>query len=201
MPKRNKKRRGDRKAKRVDKPRKTPFLPWSGIIKPMSPHEQRMHVFGAIFPPPPWYPGADLIHARLKRHGMMDVASLIKAKQSWRRARHWLFAQHYDGSGFQMATGLRWYVDEYANRMIEHGPHSLPCSFNIIEAFLQYDDSCFLFGLRPEREHLLDLDDYFAWYSLNELPQDPSLLVDAMEEGIVYSYDLVSSNSGYRIIG
>lgn len=167
----------------------------------MSPHEQRMYELGTMFPPPPWYPGADLIYARLKRQAMIDLASRIKGKEAWQRARHWLFAQHHGGSGFLMAHWLRWYVHEFANRMIEHGPHSLPCSFNVIEAFLQYDDTCLLFGLRPEREHLLDVVEYFDWYSLNELPKDPSLLIDVMEEGLVYSYDLSSSSSGYRIMG
>lgn len=167
----------------------------------MSAHEQRMHEFWAMCPPPPWDPGADLMYARFERRALMDVAFRVKAKKTWERMRHWLFVQHHGGSGFLMATWLRWYVDQFAYRMIQHGPHSLPCSFNVIEAFLRYDTTCVLFGLRPEREHLLDADEYFDWYSLNELPRDPSLLIEAMEEGVVYSYDLTSSSSGYRIMG
>lgn len=199
--KRKKRKREGRDKKRIVEPRKALILPSSQILRPMSPHERRMHELGAKFLPPPWYPEAELIYAYLERQARIDVGTRVKAKQIWRRMRHWHFAQLHSGSGFLMATWLRWCVQEYADRMIRHGPHALPCSFNIVEAFLRYDNTSLLFGLRQEREHLLDAREYFDWYSSNDLPRDPSLLIDVMEEGVVYSFDLSSANSGYRVTG
>lgn len=200
--KKRKKKRGDaRQPSPLIVPTKKLILPGPRILRPLTPHELRMRGLGPFFLAPPKERDADPLYAYVMRQASVDIASRIKAKEVWERARHWLFAQHNGGSGFQMATTLRRYVNEFANRMIQYGSHSLPCSFNIVEAFVFFDKTCFFFGLRPEREHLLDVDEYFDWYLLEGLPREPSLLKDTMDEGVVYSYDLTSSSSGYRVRG
>ncbi|MEQ8694278.1 MAG: GIY-YIG nuclease family protein [Gammaproteobacteria bacterium] len=94
---------------------------------------------------------------------------------------------------------MRTFFVEYFHRILEHGPDSLPSSFNVIESFLFPNTEFLSFDLREEREHLLQVDDYFDWYSRENLPRDPRLLMDSMEDGIVYSFDMASDASGYRI--
>ncbi len=59
------------------------------------------------------------------------------------------------GAGFPVSNLLREYFREYGSRIVTHGPHSFPASFNVIESFLTYSHDFLMFDLREEREHLL----------------------------------------------
>jgi len=172
-----------------------------GIIQPLTPHETRMDELGAIFSPPPWQAGADEVYAKLRWAAERDIGSRLEARKCWDRACQIIPATQFGGSGLQMASLLRSYFVEFADRMVRHGPHSLPAAFNIVEAFLQYDPSTSLFLIRPEKEHLLSLSEYLNWYAQEEVPRDPSILLDVIEDSIIYSYDFASAPYDYQIAG
>ncbi len=160
-----------------------------------------MHEVEAWQVPPPWSPVWGLIGPHIQREANKDLLIRSQVEAMTKRLPRWLYAQLKCGSEFQMASILRSFLFEYADRMLKHGIHVLPSSFNLVESFLQFDRSVFLFGLREEREHLLDLTDYFEWYERAEVPQDPTVLIDVMTEGCVYSYDMTSQSQGYRLQG
>ncbi len=170
------------------------------IWKPASPHERRMDEFSKFVPPPEWQlPGS--ARARLERAMEMDVGFQIKFKRLQKLIPYFIATRFWGGSGLVMARTLRRYFLEYANRLVQHGPHSLPSSFNIVEAFLVHSVEVALFDLRPEIDHLFSADDYFDWYKHSGMPHDPVLLRDVMQESTIYSFNMVSQNGGLRVAG
>ena len=150
--------------------------------------------------PPPLHLQTPEFQAHFKNVIETDVAFQMSWQRKFKkRVPLWAFTRTLGGSGFLMADLLRYYFTEYLDRTMRHGPHSLPSSFNVVESFLEFDPQYCAFDLRSESEHLLAAADYFAWYSANNLPRDPSLLLDVMQQGVVYSYDMVGGATGYRI--
>ncbi len=99
-----------------------------------------------------------------------------------------------------MAKLLRSYWGEYSNRLLQHGPHSLPASFNVVQAFLTYTTEFRIFDLRREFEHLIRLSDYFDWYTSEQrIPDDPKILIDVIQDGVIYSYEVVGDTGDYTI--
>jgi len=103
------------------------------------------------------------------------------------------------GAGFPISNLLRDYFRNYAYRLVEHGPHAFPCSFNVVESFLKYSHANFMFDLREEREHLLRLHDYLDWYTSGAMPEEPGVLMEVANEGSVYSYNMVDPAGDFRI--
>ncbi len=98
-----------------------------------------------------------------------------------------------------MANALRSYFHEFVHRISRAGFYALPVAFNVLEAFFRHDRSMSGLDLLPEREHLLSLNQYFTWYESNGLPRDPALLLDAMTEGFIYSYNFPDASTGYHV--
>jgi hypothetical protein len=141
-----------------------------------------------------------LYKARLERMMEMDIAFKRRLKEINKKIPGFLTLCYEGSSGFRMAKILRSYFIEYANRILSHGPLSLPSSFNVVEAFFRLNEEFRLFELRKEKEHLLRLHDYYEWYTgENNLPEDPQLLTEVMEENKIYSYDLTGDTGEFAI--
>jgi len=166
-----------------------------------SPSVRRMKDFFSRMPLPPWHPRADKVGpAYLSRLAEMDLAFQQKLTVINKRLPHFVLVRMQGGSGFRMAGILRSFFLEYLDRLLEHGPYSFPSSFNVVEAFLTFNNDLLVFDLREEREHLLRLQDYFDWYTAEQaIPDDPKILVDIIEEGIIYSFDVVGDIGEYTI--
>jgi T5orf172 domain len=169
------------------------------LITPLTPFERRMRRLSAHIPPsfPPY---AEILERQALKRFEIDEQFRKKCVETFRKARLWRHMRSMSGSGLLMANTLRQYFHEYSGRMMEHGWHSLPSSFNVHESFLRYEPSIMLFDLRPEREHLLAADDYFGWYAANDIPREPGLLMTAMEEGVVYEYTMAGDSEGSRLV-
>lgn len=165
------------------------------------PFARRMIQFSSRIPPPPWHPSADPIgQAYLSRMAEMDISFQQKIRRLNKLLPLLVFLRMKGGSGFRMAGILRHFFIEYLNRLTQFGLYSLPSSFNVVESFLQFDKEFFLFDLRQEREHLLRLHDYFDWYTKEQgIPEEPKLLLDIMEEGVIYSYDFAGDTGEFAI--
>jgi hypothetical protein len=100
-------------------------------------------------PLPPWHPDADIIGlAYLSRMAEMDLAFQLKIRELNRRLSLFTLVRMDGCSGFRMTTVLRHYFYEYLNRMMKHGPYSLPISVNIVEAFLTFNPELMVFDIR-----------------------------------------------------
>jgi hypothetical protein len=189
-----------------DNPRRTPteqeqrlIVPHNNILRPMTQFERRMMELSEVSPPPPPHLQSDAFRANVKRAMDSDLQFQIALRKMKTRAPLWAYTRRFGGSGLVMAETIRQFLIEYWDRVIKHGPHGFPTSFNVLESFLVLDRAYAAFDLRPEVEHLLDATDYFQWYSENALLRKPALLLDAMPEGVVYSYNMVNDSGGYQI--
>ena len=162
------------------------------------PHRRRLAAFMAACPPAEW-PKDPILAAHFQRIAEMDVVARSKLKQRMERFPLLVYAGWESSSGLRMATELRRFWYEYFERFAQHGPTSLPSSFNVVEAFVTFDKEYFVFALRPEHEHLLRFSEYLDWYTSSSFPELPSSLMDIMEEGVAYSYDFVVDASEPRL--
>lgn len=172
------------------------ILPNRDIVLPETPHERRMRLPFTASPPK----HSDAGQA-LQRAMDTDIQFQLMLKRMQKLRPHIASSRVNGGSGMRMSKLLRGYFLEYLDRFDRYGPESLPMSFNVVEAFLKFRQQDMLFDLREEVEHLLSLDDYFDWYSQKEFPLKPTLLIDLLQEGKVYSYEMANNKSGYRLGG
>ena len=152
-----------------------------------------------LFPPPPTHPEHNAVSALATRAAERDLAFRLLVREWRKKLPSILLARLEDGAGFPLSNLLRDYFWTYAWRIVNHGPHAFPCSFNIVESFLRYSHDYFVFDLREEREHLLRLHDYLDWYTSGVMPEEPEVLKDVMEEGVIYSFNMVEPIGDFRV--
>ena len=121
------------------------------------------------------------------------------AQETAKKVPSFMLTRMEGGAGFPMSNLLRDYFRDYGARIVEHGPHSFPTSFNVIESFLTYSHDFLMFDLREEREHLLRLHDYLEWYTAGAIPEEPGILTEVMKEGVNYSFNMVDPTGDYRV--
>ena len=132
-----------------------------------------------------------ILQAAVEREMQMDIVHRARLKDLSKRAALLGYAIWHSSSELRTAKELRGFWREYFERFMQHGPHSLPSSFNVVEAFMAFHRDLLTFDLRPENEHLLAFGHYLDWYTAGNFPEEPGALVDIMEEGTIYSYDFV----------
>jgi hypothetical protein len=159
---------------------------------PLTPFEQRMAALARLFPPPPSHPLHDSITARLRIESERDIATRLWVKEQLERFPSFVLTRSKGGTNFPIANNLRDFFSEYAKRLMDNGPHSLPTSFNVVESFLIFSHKYFVFDLRDERDHLLRLDDYLDWYTSGDFPETPPVLMDILPEGLIHSYTMAA---------
>jgi hypothetical protein len=106
----------------------------------------------------------------------------------WEIARATFFAQMDNSSGLEGATTLRHFLNEINSRLFEHGLHSLPASFNVFEAFVEYLPTINVFQMLPELEHRVHFGDYFD-YLTSSASIDVSSISSSITENFIYSFD------------
>jgi len=172
----------------------------SPLLVPLTPFERRMAELSARVLPTS-STAAEALKRQVRARMEYDLAFRKYWRDKFRKVRHWAYMRTLSGSGLLMAKTLRDDFGQCLWRLMYHGPHSMPISFNVVESFLKYDTEKSVFDMRPEREHLLSADDYFDWYKSSDFPKDPDLLMTAMVEGVVYAYNMSGDSDGSRLSG
>ena len=158
-----------------------------------------MRQLARLFPPPPTHPAHSAVSALATRAAERDLETRLRVRQLAKKVPSFVLARLEGGAGFPISNLLRDYFRNYAYRIFEHGWHSFPCSFNIVESFLSYSHDYFMFDLREEREHLLRLHDYLDWYTSGAMPEEPGVLTEVAKEGVIYSYNMVEPAGDFRV--
>jgi hypothetical protein len=94
-------------------------------------------------------------------------------------------AQQRSGAGYPADQALRQFHRDYSNRVLTHGNHSLPASFEVNEAFFDTRPDVLGLMLRPERDYLVSFADFLDYVTAADAPQDD--LGQSLEEGVVYN--------------
>lgn len=170
----------------------------ASILRPATPSEHRMIQLGRLFPPPPSHPSHEILSA-LARESELDLSVRLWVQDLAKKVPSFGLTRMEGGAGFPMSNLLRQYFCEYGSRIVTHGPHSFPTSFNVIESFLTYSHDFLMFDLREEKEHLLRLHDYLEWYTSGYIPEEPEILVEVIKEGVIYSFNMVDPTGDYRV--
>ena len=97
-----------------------------------------------------------------------------------------------NGTGLTSPTELRSFLVEYAHRLSEHGPRSLPSSFNVIGDFFEFKNEIPWIYPLPETDHIVPLHLYLDWYTSPGVDLPMASLADILEEGQIYHYELTS---------
>ena len=63
---------------------------------------------------------------------------------------------------------------------------------------MEFSHDYFMFNLRRERDHLLSIDDYIDWFTSGAFPEEPGVLTEIVEEGVVYSYHFVRADREFQ---
>jgi hypothetical protein len=94
------------------------------------------------------------------------------------------------GAGHLMDQQIRHFFNEFNVRLFEHGPHSMPSSFNVLEAFTRYEEELNFFRLLPERDHLFSFSDFVDFITSKDAPSDAFAGGYQLAEDVIYSYSL-----------
>ncbi len=94
------------------------------------------------------------------------------------------------GAGLLTDQQIRYFFNEYNTRLVEHGVRSLPSSFNVLEAFVRYDEDLYYFHLLPEKDHLFSFSDFIDFVTSADAPPDPFEAARRFEEDTIYSYSV-----------
>src|SRR6185436_449827 len=109
-------------------------------MSPRKPHERRLAALLKTCPPRDW--GKDpLLAAHIERNFQMDIAAQREFKGIVKKLPLLIYSTWASSSGFRMATELRRFWNEYLERVGRYGLYSLPSSFNVLEAFVRFDQS------------------------------------------------------------
>jgi T5orf172 domain len=149
----------------------------------------------------PPLPSDPLLLTHIQRRAESDLAFRSYWRELEKALPLFVLSRQAGGSGFRMANLLRSFFTEYGSRLLRFGPDSMPTSFNIVEAFLQFSESYLIFDLRQESEHLLRLYEYFNWYTTEGGPfaKNPGALKAIMADGLIYSYDTIGAADDFKL--
>jgi hypothetical protein len=149
-----------------------------------------MRTIGAIAVPPKGTQARELFEQYL---GKVDTPERKREiHKLWKIAHAIVTGQQLNGAGYVTDQTLRWFHGEYNNRIWSYGLHSLPSTFNVAEAFLQYDPRINAVILHEETNHLFSLIDFVDWYTAGDVYFDYKDALDAFTPGVIYGSSKIS---------
>ncbi len=154
----------------------------------MTDHRNRMLLLGLYAGP---REGSSALQALKVRLDEFAKDSHFKKEMAKRFgiARRIVEAQMSNGAGLAIDVLLRDFLLEYCDRNFKFGLHSLPSSFNILEAFYEYRPDLSVFVLRPEKDHILSFAHFLDYATSIDAANNLLKALQCMEEGVIYSYN------------
>lgn len=114
-------------------------------------------------------------------------------KKAFKKATSRLVAQLENGAGLPVDEEIRYFLQEYNTRNFEHGLMTMPSSFNVLEAFIEYHPDLSYFSLREENDHLVSFSDFFDYATSPDCPADISSSAYLLEEGTIFSFNALNA--------
>ena len=151
-------------------------------------HKQRLLQIGGYALPPKRIQEGQFIRKLLRRHPLpkREIA------QRWKKTITRASAQLENGAGLPVDMLIRYFLQEYNTRNFKHGLRTMPSSFNVLEAFVEYVPELSYFSLRDEQDHLISFPDFLDYVTSPECPTDVNISTDILKEGVIYSFNAVN---------
>lgn len=160
----------------------------------MTEHDKRMRHISRYAPPPKGTPAWEQSEEWIKSIPR-DTEGDKEIRRRFKKAVAILGAQRLNGSGFLVDSLLREFLLEYNGRNFQHGLRSMPSSFNVLEAFFEYDPALSLFRLPLEKDHLFSSLEFLDYATSADVTDDVSDMPQCIEEGVIYSYNVLNDPS------
>lgn len=156
----------------------------------MASHDDRMRRLGRY-----QLPTDPILLGRLKRSSEMNIPLRLAVKDRWEVTYSRFFAQLNNGSGLLMDQELREFSTEVNGRVWKCGLRDsiMPSSFNIVEAFLNYNPGHTLFTINPELDHIFNIEAFMDYATGHTEINLRHLLAAAIPEGFILSYNICNS--------
>lgn len=110
-------------------------------------------------------------------------------KKMWTKTKALVTASYENGAGFAMDIFIREYCLEFNGRLAQFGPGKMPSSYNVFEAFLEYDPKLVMFKIREERDFLVNFQDFFEFVTDPDQHVNLEDSINLIEEGVIYSFN------------
>ncbi len=146
-----------------------------------------MRRIGAVAIPPKGTKARVHLEETLKNEETPEQKKILK--KLFKNAQGILAGQQLNGAGHESDQTLRWFQNEYNNRVWGHDLHSLPSTFNVLEAFLQYRPDINTLILLEEKNHLFLFSDFLDWYTSGDTKLDLKIALEAFQPGVIYTFD------------
>jgi hypothetical protein len=117
-------------------------------------------------------------------------------KTQFKKATSVLEVQMSNGALLPMDDELRGYLREFNYRAFNYGLDKMPSSFNVLEAFFDYDEELLFFKLLDEENHILSLFDYVDFVTSADFQEAKDLILDHMVEDLIYHFDVTDELEG-----
>lgn len=155
-----------------------------------SSHKERMRAIGSVAIPPKGTHARELLEKILKARETPEQKKTVK--KLWEKSKGIVAGQQLNGAGHETDQALRWFHWEYNNRIWTHGLHALPSTFNVVEAYLQYNPQLNTLILRDENNHLFSFSDFVNWYTSGDIDLDQKVALESFTPGNIYTFDNVA---------
>jgi len=153
----------------------------------MSSHKDRMNILGEYIYPPPSEMTIKSMIDKLES----DSKTKANFKKIVKKSRARISAQIENGARFPMDEILRLFLSEYNHRFMKFGFLTMPSSFNIGEALMEFDEKLYFLSLRDEVDHLFSFYDFIDFVTSENI--DISDVSKYIEDGIIYSFNSISN--------
>lgn len=153
-----------------------------------SSHKERMRAIGSVALPPKGTQARKSLDEILAKNDTPEQRKMIK--KFWKKSQAIVIGQKLNGAGHETDQALRCFQEDYNNRIWNHGLHdALPSTFNVVEAFLQYNPRLNTFILNEENNHLFSFSAFVNWYTSSDIDLDHKGALEAFTPGVIYSFD------------
>ena len=112
----------------------------------------------------------------------------MSIKRQFEKAKATLEATLANGARLVMDQELRQFFKEYTNRLWNHGPDSMPTSFNLLRPFYWYDRELLMLRLQNERDHLFSFSDFVDFGTSKDAPNNPFDGANSIPDNTVHSF-------------
>lgn len=113
-------------------------------------------------------------------------------KENHKKASSIRLTQSKNGIGFLQDCELRYFADEYNDRLWDYGFASMPASFNILEGFFKWNPELFFFELFQEEEHLFSFFDFIDFVTSDDCSDSLEYFSETIEDEVIYSYNILN---------
>ncbi|MDP8218792.1 MAG: GIY-YIG nuclease family protein [Candidatus Theseobacter exili] len=150
-------------------------------------HKERMEAIGDVALPPKGTQSRILLDRILEKRSSPEQKKIIK--NLWKKAYAIVSCQQLNGAGHETDQTLRYFQAEYNNRIWAHGLRSIPSTFNVAEAFFQYDPMLNAVILHEEQNYLFSIVDFVNWYTSQDIDFNLLIALESLSPGIIYTDD------------